>query len=287
MTKKLTRRRVFGAICVSAGTYIGSGLLNVTQSGYAEDLKKAGYPWAYEKLDAGATSERAYESFTKGHCMYGVFESIIGQLGEKLGEPYKSFPVDMMDYGMGGVMGWGTLCGALNGAAAVISLFVGDLRQRGMLTNDLFGWYEQTALPIYIPQKTNAAVEVPRSAAGSELCHISVARWCEKAGLNFDSPVRAERCKRLAADTAGKTVEILNSWSEGKFKAVFEPNRKKRECLHCHGPERDTKSSFGRMSCNNCHSQKIGPNGTHPKEPNNAGKGIDLREPASDSNVKE
>jgi hypothetical protein len=31
--------------------------------------------------------------------MYGAFEAVLGQLGEKYGDPYKSFPVAMMKYG--------------------------------------------------------------------------------------------------------------------------------------------------------------------------------------------
>ena len=36
--------------------------------------------------------------------MYGVFAPVITQLAEKHGEPYKSFPVNMMRYGVGRIL---------------------------------------------------------------------------------------------------------------------------------------------------------------------------------------
>jgi hypothetical protein len=49
--------------------------------------------------------------------MYAVFRGIVGALGDRFGEPYSWFPFEMMVYGLGGVAGWGTLCGALNSGA--------------------------------------------------------------------------------------------------------------------------------------------------------------------------
>ena len=36
-----------------------------------------------------------------------------------LGEPFNLIPAEMMNFGKAGVVGWGSLCGALNGAAAL------------------------------------------------------------------------------------------------------------------------------------------------------------------------
>ena len=79
-------------------------------------------PWNYKKLDSDIVAVRAYKGYHKNGCMYATFEAIIGTLGDKFGSPYSTFPFDMMKYGAGGIAGWGTLCGALNGAAAAIGL---------------------------------------------------------------------------------------------------------------------------------------------------------------------
>ena len=72
-------------------------------------------PWRYAALDPDATGDRAFAGYQKGHCMYGAFEAIAGPVAERLGAPYTSYPFEMFTYGAGGVNGWGTLCGALNG----------------------------------------------------------------------------------------------------------------------------------------------------------------------------
>ena len=51
----------------------------------------------------------------------------------------------------GGVAGWGTVCGTVNAAAAIIGMTVADGTHRTNLTNAIFQYYADTALP------TNAA----------------------------------------------------------------------------------------------------------------------------------
>ena len=58
----------------------------------------------------------------------------------------------MMRYGAGGVGGWGSLCGTLNGAAAVVGLVEPAKERRSQIMRELFSWYESTAPPTYAPK---------------------------------------------------------------------------------------------------------------------------------------
>jgi hypothetical protein len=212
--KKFTRRQVFATAGITAGTYVISHLLAKKSFASEKDDKKSDFPWTYAKLDPDVTAERAYTLTYKG-CMYAVFTSMVGQLAEKFGEPYKSFPFDMMEYGRGGIWGWGSFCGALNGAAAVISLFAPSDKRRNLI-HELLRWHEKTPLPVYIPKKPELKIEIPLSIANSELCRISRGNWSRSSGYKSRDKLH-ERCIRLTADIAKKTVELLNSCFDGTF----------------------------------------------------------------------
>lgn len=55
-------------------------------------------------------------------CCAGVFCAITSALATAIGEPWTSLPMVIMLFGRGGGVGWGSLCGCLNGGAALISL---------------------------------------------------------------------------------------------------------------------------------------------------------------------
>jgi len=138
MERRKAIRLSFAA--VAAG---GAGALVLTKA-FKPEIKPDAEPekleyqetesaWTYLPLDPGVTAELAYAEYPNGSCMYGIFKSVIVQLAEKIGEPFSSFPIHMMKYGHGGVNGHGTICGALNGAAALIGLLVeGRVNQDAM-----------------------------------------------------------------------------------------------------------------------------------------------------------
>jgi hypothetical protein len=64
-----------------------------------EQLAVASRDWTYRPLDPEAVGQLAYEIYPKGSCMYSVFGSVMMQLADKVGEPFRSFPIDMMRYG--------------------------------------------------------------------------------------------------------------------------------------------------------------------------------------------
>src|SRR5690606_9885230 len=103
------------------------------------------------------TADLAYTSYSEGSCMYATVKSVVSQLTEKVGEPFASFPIHLFKYGHGGIGGYGATCGTLNGAAALIGLFIADKSIQDKMITDIFRWYEQEPLPVFVPQ--NASYE--------------------------------------------------------------------------------------------------------------------------------
>lgn len=207
--------------------------------------------WDYLPLDPDRAATRTYDHY-KGHgCMYAVFRGILECWGSAQGESSVPFPFAMFDYGHGGAGGYGSLCGALNGAAAVTGLFEPAQRVRDVLIADLFKWYETTALPIFTPDSQRAD---PTSVAGSVLCHASIARWSKVTQADPYSPQRGERCRRLSADIARRTVSLLNA-------NVVSPRRElvvhdaSSACMQCHAPKGHAPVTVRTlMSCQSCHT---------------------------------
>ena len=250
--KPITRRRILGPIGLAAGACVLSSCLSKNVASSPGKGKKAGFPWPYTELGPDDTAERTYHGCEKG-CMYGVFASVVTQLAEIRGEPYQSFPVEMMRYGAGGTGGSGSLCGALNGAAALIGLFARSEEETNQIIGELFLWYEQSDLPVYVPRKPIFDIEVPTSVSNSVLCHVSVTRWCANSDYNAFSKPRKERCRRLTADTAKKTVEILNASFAGEYQAVAELSEDVKSCKSCHTKGSELSNTRGNMNCTSCH----------------------------------
>ncbi len=118
------------------------------------------------------------------------------------------FPHDMMRYGSGGIAGWGTVCGSLNGACAMMTLIAG--KAYGQLVNELMAWYGTTPFPSdkanryaanhdYLVDEYKTDAVLPTTISNSPLCHVSVNTWCRSTGFASGSRQRAERCARLTA----------------------------------------------------------------------------------------
>jgi hypothetical protein len=257
------------AIKLAMGAVAAGGVGAITLStAFKTDAKPAAEPkniefkqgesqWKYIQLNPEETAERAYNDYPNGSCMYGVFNSIISQLAEKVGEPFVSFPTQMMKYGHGGVGGYGTICGTLNGAAALVGLLVEGKEIQNALIADLFRMYEETPLPTFKPEKPAMDFELPTSVAESVLCHASTTRWGKNAGFRIDSKERKERCRRLTADMAAQTVVVLNSYFANAFMANMHDNETVRTCTTCHGSEGKLGNISGSMNCTSCHEKSL------------------------------
>jgi hypothetical protein len=174
--------------------------------------------------------------------MYGVVKAVLSTWSKEHAQPLDEFPFHMFRYGEGGIGGFGSICGALNGGAALIGLFENEKSSRTQLIGELFSWYERTALPRYRPSDQRT-VRPPRSVAESVLCHVSVSQWCQVSGATPLSKEMGQRCRCLTADVAARTVKLLN---EGATGLPSQPEAKPAAAT-------EPPKSIGKMRCATCH----------------------------------
>ena len=258
------------AMKIFAGVVAGTGasaytLSNVFKSKYQpmDEPRKLEYvptesSWTYSSLDPAETGELAYNLYGEGSCMYAIFKSILSQLSDKFGEPYASFPFHMMKYGRSGIGGYGTICGALNGAAALIGLLVDGNSNQNELITGLFRWYERTSIPVLKPQMASLDFTPPSSVSGSTLCHASVSNWAKQSGHKADIAQRVERCRRVTGDVAYRTVVVLNEYFSNTYVTEGHNNDNVGACMTCHGDTGKLNNTFGKMECASCHTESIG-----------------------------
>lgn len=250
-TKEVSRRQLLNSVGSAAGAILLAGVGDA-QGGSPKQEPNRANDWKYVKLTPATVAAEAYRLMPQGGCMYGLFASVMSEMAQIQGEPYLSFPVHMMKYGEGGVGLWGALCGAVNGGAAIIGLFVPQKEPREQLIAELFSWYETADLPTYCPKAAGDSTPACTSVACSVLCHVSAGRWCAASGNEIGSPEMKERCRRLTAEVAAKTVALLNANLREPCKfAGLSPEVK--SCLSCHG--KDLHDTIGQMQCTVCHQQ--------------------------------
>lgn len=265
---EFSRRQLLGlGGCAAVGGLIGANLISEPGIVQAAEAPKGRFQqvggdfgWKPHKLDPVESEKVAYDGYWYNAyaCGYGVFYGIIGMMGEKFGAPYNQFPFTMLEANKGGISDWGTVCGALYGAAAAYALFWGR-KERTPMVNELFRWYEKTALPIYNPGDTAKGVkgELFKNVSGSVICHISVSKWCKHANLAATSKERNERCGRMTADVCRKAVEILNAKIDqgANYKGQFAVQEAVENCGDCHrNKDSETNWAKGVMDCTPCHN---------------------------------
>jgi hypothetical protein len=258
------------AMKVAAGALVGGGAglfalttafkpkIEFANDAYKLDYDQAEGSWNYIALDPDVTAELAYNLYSEGSCMYATVKSVVSQLAELVGEPFASFPCHLFKYGHGGVGGYGSVCGALNGAAALIGLFISEKSIQDKIIADIFGWYEKKPLPEFIPQKALYDYLPAKSISNSVLCHASNTNWCKTAGFKVDSKERKERCRRLTGDVAQKVTTALNEIFTHAYMINVYPDKTVNTCVTCHGSEGKVNNTAVKMSCNSCHTESIG-----------------------------
>ncbi|MDO5581061.1 MAG: C-GCAxxG-C-C family (seleno)protein [Planctomycetia bacterium] len=262
----MERRDILKNSLLTIGTLFSGSLASSSASGEsspkAESSQSPANPWEYQILDPIRTAEKAYHLYPDGSCMYASFRAIVESVGEKTGEidlqkaqKFLSFPFGMMKYGKGGIYDYGTLCGAANGCAAAVALFVSDTKMAKKIVDELFRFYETESLPKYVPAE-NSFHNLEKSVAGSVLCHLSLTQWRAESGAEISSPRRKERCRRLTADITGFAVSLLNRWqksSDANPCSFAEVSDSTKNCTKCHSPKGDQKDASTRMNCDSCH----------------------------------
>lgn len=251
-----TRRKILigtGALAAGAALTQLGGLVKKAE---ATGGKTEKWPWPYVKLDPAETAEICYNEWYRVFCGGAVINSVVGQLREKIGEPYTSFPADAFVFLEGGQVGWGTICGSPGGANIVANLIIGP-RTAGadeghLIAADIMQWYSETALPTFTPKNPKITATLPTTTSESPLCHISVGKWMKAADKPLKSPERKDRCARVAASTAYHLVELLNAWHDGKYESSAD--------FSCAGENGIT----GQFNCTECHGDDV-PEAPQPK----------------------
>lgn len=241
----VSRRDILGTIGLAAGAGLAAVYAGEQKSEPAAS-NQAPPSWRYVPLVPAEVAAEAYRTVPDGGCMYGLFKAVLTAWSKQTGCPLDFFPFHMFRYGAGGIAGWGSICGALNGGAAIIGLFETDKTRSGKLIGELFSWYEQTELPSYEPSGESSSIA--QSAAASVLCHISVAHWCTASGVAPLSAAMNERCRRLTADVAAKTVELLNR---------VQTDPPTQAAVSQASPGKPPQS-LGKMNCATCHPTSKG-----------------------------
>ncbi len=251
---KISRRKALGLV---GCTVVGGSVLASMGTSMAFKQQDAEFSWTPHKLDPAQSAKVGYDGYYyKGlGCCYGAFYGIVGVMGERYGAPYNQFPFSMMEVGKSGISDWGTICGALLGAASAFALFWGR-NERDPMVTELFRWYERTAFPIYDPGEAATGVKgpIPTTVSGSPLCHLSVSKWCYETKFAEGSKERGERCARLTADVTVKAIEIMNAKIDGKFTALYSHTAEEKACLECHGKGKEYPYNKTKMACAPCHS---------------------------------
>lgn len=256
-----TKSVVAVSACAAGVSAVAAANGQSGQAGVVSSATPPAWPWPYAKLDPEDIRKRAHKAYYDGGCCYGAFNAIVASLAETVGEPFTLIPSQMMFYGGGGAAGWGSLCGALNGAAAAISLVV-DRTNANTIISELFGWHTETKFPSDTSNQYAAShaflidrIDKPlkQTVPNSVLCHASVSSWCTLAEIKASAPERAERCARLTGDVAARAVEMINNFVDGRFRAAFVTPLSTTECQNCHGAGIGNVQASVKMSCTHCH----------------------------------
>jgi len=234
-----------GALAAAGITALASAIPGVRSEAAAATGVRGKWPWPYVTLDPRVTADIAYSEWYRVFCGAAVISSVFGQLAEKVGEPYRSFPSDAFMFLEGGIAGWGTICGANAGANIVANLIIGPRisgTEDGMLMgSELMQHYASTAMPTYVPSQPRVKAGIPKTIADSPLCHLSVGKWMKAANKDLASPERRDRCARLSASMAFQVVTLLNAWKDGNYKTSGVVPAKdygiqaQHDCADCHG----------------------------------------------------
>ncbi|MBI4535952.1 MAG: C-GCAxxG-C-C family protein [Ignavibacteriae bacterium] len=263
MEKSITRKEFLKTGGKYAtGVAIGIGTVQLlTESETQAHILSTPWPWPYQQLDVEQVRILGHDAYWSGKgCCYGAFHALAEKLRLAIGTPWTDLPSEIMIYGHGGGVGWGTLCGALNGAGAIISMVLQKARS-DVLVNELFGWYTQVLFPTDISNQyavnhiftVNMYDQIlPQNMSGSPLCHASVTEWCNVAYFTVSSTERKERCARLTGDVAAYAAKILNDELLGTFTPLYVPPATIAACMACHGNGTLNKVA-AKMECTQCH----------------------------------
>ncbi|HEY5548190.1 MAG TPA: hypothetical protein VIL17_01185 [Coriobacteriia bacterium] len=267
MSDQLLSRRKFLA---GAGAILGLAVMPsvLTKPEVAEAAASKDFPWSYTALDADKVARSAYETYYASGCMEATWWPIVKALADSdlpdAATTWGTLPKNMMKFGGGGVAGWGTLCGTLNGSCAIIAAVGGPTK----ISDEAMQYYAETPLPTngvdrsmraggWTPAGPNVPVDgplvnVPTSTANSQLCHASLSQWTMTTGSADGTRQQKDRCGKACYDMVFKTVTMLNAW---KASGALPAGTLDASIAACQTACHTTPIAKGKMACDSCHDE--------------------------------
>ncbi|MGD9807890.1 MAG: hypothetical protein AB7E76_07385 [Deferribacterales bacterium] len=291
--RTLNRRNfIKGAVAVSGMALCSTATMKSALAAEtpAEQQETPILPWGYQELDPEYVRKLGHLGYYLEECGGGAFWAIITAMREKTGYPFTLIPSyskeDFMEhletgskkhmqipmqYAAGGVAGYGTLCGAPNGAASAMTYML-PMNVVDEIVPRLLRYYETESFPTnesntyassgeFFPPKYKSANALPQSCSSSVLCHVSVGKWCEKSGYASGAKERSERCARVTGDIAAMAVKLMNAHVKGELHTAFPMHlsHDTAGCKTCHSKGDKYESgqfTRGSMECGSCHDDK-------------------------------
>ena len=194
-------------------------------------------------------------------------------------------PAGFFKYGSGGISGCATLCGAPNGACAVLGM-IGKGGSPDVLqfyattsfpTADLCGLtapWPGTAVPTTPPDPIDDGDVLAHTVSNSPICHASISKWCYAAGVNLASKdaqnrvYKNDRCGKVCAEIAAFAARLINgqttnggSYTGAPYYALapggYTLPEVTQDCIGCHTKTSDPNiapAQIGEMQCDSCHT---------------------------------
>jgi hypothetical protein len=291
--RTLNRRNfIKGAVAVSGVALCNAATMRIASATEtpAQQADPPMLPWGYQELDPEYVRKLGHLGYYLEECGGGAFWALITAMREKAGYPFNLIPNHSkeefmehltskskkhmqvpMQYAAGGVTGYGTLCGAPNGAASAMTYML-PMKAVDEIVPRLLRYYETESFPTqesnqyavdneFLPPKYKSAKALPQSCSSSVLCHVSVGKWCEKSGYASGAKERSERCARVTGDIAAMAVKLMNAHARGELHTAYPMHlsHETAECRTCHskGPKYESgQFTRGHMECSSCHDDK-------------------------------
>lgn len=294
--QNLNRRNFIKKVAIISGTVACSAIpfnKAIASEAKAQPEEIPHLPWEYKKLDPEHVRKLGHLGYYLEECGGGAFWALMTAMKEQVGYPYTTVPLPTieefiahlngsneghlqvpMQYGVGGVANFGSLCGAPNGAASAIT-YAAPFDIAKQIIPRLLRYYETESFPTdesntyaenktFLVPKYKSSKALPQSPSESVLCHVSVGKWCEHAGYASGSKERSERCARVTGDVAAMAAKLLNAYHDGNLETVF-PMKLSHDtagCRSCHSKgEKYESGQFtrGYMECESCHGDEMVP----------------------------
>ena len=278
------RRFLLSAGTVAAATGLaGVGLARVADPAAAAAAQELAWPYPAAEADQPnpeVLARRAFEVYMgqsgagRG-CAEATWWPFVEFLSGVTGgsTTWGTLPLNIFRFGAGGVAGWGTICGTLNAAAGMINMAVSNAAHRTTLTNGIFQYYAETALPtngawksyknalglgaVWAPT-TLPLENVPSSTANSPLCHSSLVQWTMTTGAANGGPLQKDRCGKACFDVTLKLAQMLNAYfvalaaTPTHTPAAVPLDPAVAACGACHSTYTGAK-----MACGSCHDNTL------------------------------